>query len=394
MNKIGILTYTSNYNMGTFWQAYASLKGIQNVFPDVCVEIVNYHRESIKNSVKYHHWIVPKKRHLIPRHLINDIRSRKKYQQCQKRYLGFDADQGLYCDNPDQAWQYLDKLGYDYLFVGSDTLLEFEEYHYRKNTVPIYWLPPDLGGKKFLLAASAGTHPPDLNRLSEVQRNCLKDSLSGFRRLGVRDEVTRDLLLSLTNQGLEHLEVIPDPTFLVDIDPTPAQRYLKSKGLDLNSPILGIDVPMSLPGLKSYLNRLESKGWQFVSWRIRHRKGLVDCSDIGPLEWAGIFRFFALTITNRFHASIFTLKNKRPVLSIDCKPDRYLADGWSKSWSLLQRFSLAEKAHTNLSKINGETDISRLADQAMATFDPSSVSRVLKRLKTQMETYLQSIADI
>ena len=392
MKRIGILTYTSNYNMGSFWQAYASLQTVKKVFPDAHVEIVNYHRESIQNKVKYNRWVVLKKRHLNPRYLLNDILGRKRYRACQRHHLAFDPACGFYNDNPVKAWEYLDSLRYDCIFVGSDTLLEFKDYHYLKNTIPVYWLPPDLKAKKFFLSASAGTHPPNLTRLSVSQKKQIKDSLSDFERLGVRDEITRDLVLSLTDQDKDRIEIIPDPTFLVDINTSFAKTYLERKGIDLKAPILGVDIPMTVPGLKPYINRLSQQDWQIISWRIRHRKGLIDCSDIGPLEWAGMFSFFTLTITNRFHAAIFSLKNKVPLLSIDCKPGRYLSDGWSKSSSLLKHFGLSQTAHTNLPKLNGVSDLSGHAEQALNAFDDVQVTRTLVRLKKQIETYLKHIA--
>ena len=45
-------------------------------------------------------------------------------------------------------------------------------------------------------------------------------------------------------------------------------------------------------------------------------------TDISPLEWAGIFRYFSLTITDRFHVSIFSLKNGVPVVAVDWDSDR------------------------------------------------------------------------
>ena len=46
--RIGILTYTSNFNFGTFFEAYATLLSVRNSFPnadvdvDVDVDVVNF----------------------------------------------------------------------------------------------------------------------------------------------------------------------------------------------------------------------------------------------------------------------------------------------------------------------------------------------------------------
>ena len=48
-----------------------------------------------------------------------------------------------------------------------------------------------------MMAASMGTNPPDLSRLSPDQVSGLRDSLEGFRLLGVRDELVQKTLIQL-----------------------------------------------------------------------------------------------------------------------------------------------------------------------------------------------------
>lgn len=70
-------------------------------------------------------------------------------------------------------------------------------------------------------------------------------------------------------------------------------------------------------------------------------------SDMDALQWSGLFSRYSITLTNRFHASIFSLKNRTPVITVDCKAKRITADKTSKSSLLLDGFGLKESNYKN-----------------------------------------------
>jgi len=394
MEKIGILTFTSNFNMGSFWQAYATQQMIKSAFPNSQIKIINYHREIFRESVGYDKWVIFKKRHVNLFHLYRDIMGRKKYRECQKRYLDFDVPKGFYTNNIKEALQFINDQRYDSIFIGSDEVLKFDERNYLENTLPVYWLPETVNATKFLIAASVGTKPPDLDRLSLSLKNKLINSLSEFELLGVRDELTYETVCKLIQNYRDRLFMIPDPTFSLSVDTLPAEIYLKNKGLDLSRPIIGIDLLLSLPGLNDYINKLKKQGNQVVAWRMGPRKEFIDCSDIDPIQWSGMFKFFSLTITNRFHASIFCLKNLVPVLAIDCHPGRFLETGWSKTFSLLKRFDLEKTNHTNITRLKTKDDLAMAAGNAIEYFDKSLVEKILNELQNELDNYLAHTVEV
>lgn len=394
MKKIGILTYTSNFNMGSFWQAYATLELLRSSFSDYHVEIINYHRKLIRSQVKFEKWLVPGKWHLHPVYLCNDIIRRKKFRKFQKQYLCFDAAKGFYCDDIKLATEFLNQQGYDCIFVGSDTVLEFNGGHYRDEVLPVYWLSKNVHGEKFLTAASVDTRPPDFSKLSLSLQKQLKESLKGFQLLGVRDNLTYETIYKIAENCADRLCMVPDPTFSLDIDFKPAENYLKKKGLDLKVPIIGIDLPLTLPGFKECVEAFRNKGYQLVQWRHRPYKGCINCMDMDPVVWAGIFRFLTLTITNRFHASVFCLKNLVPVLSVDFQRGRYLANGWSKNYDLLERFGMAETNYKRIDDLTNTTDFTRAVNQAIKDFDRLKVKQTLEVMKNEINSYITSVSKI
>lgn len=379
--------------MGSFWQAYATLKALKSIFPKQQVEIINYHRKFIQSEVKYNNFIQIRKRHLHPLFLLRDILGRKSYRNCQKKYLGLNTNKGFFCDKLKPSVEFINQQSYDFIFVGSDTVLSFYEHNYQKTKFPIFWIPKEIKGKKFLLSASMGTKPPNLEKCSTYHKNKLKESLKGFNRLGVRDDLTYSTILKITNDVNDKLYIIPDPTFSIDINTAPAKKYLIKKGLDLSKPIVGIDIPLNVPGVKEYTNKMIQKGVQFITWRNRPPISFWGCSDIDPIVWSGMFKFFSLTITNRFHATIFCLKNLAPVLAIDCKPGRYLENGWSKTSSLLEGFDMKETHHKNIADLKKEGDLEIAAELALKKFNKVEVSSKLKFLNNEFKNYLKAISQ-
>ena len=63
--RIGIFTYTSNFNFVTFFQAYATFISVKKAFPDSKVEIVNCHSRKKYQMVGCEKLNL-RKRHLYP----------------------------------------------------------------------------------------------------------------------------------------------------------------------------------------------------------------------------------------------------------------------------------------------------------------------------------------
>jgi hypothetical protein len=70
--KIGILTYTSNFNYGTFFQAYATLCAVRRHFPNSNVEIVNYNSKSKSQQIGYNKLNLAR-RHIYPPYLVKHL---------------------------------------------------------------------------------------------------------------------------------------------------------------------------------------------------------------------------------------------------------------------------------------------------------------------------------
>ena len=225
MKKIGILTYFGDFNnAGTNLQAYATLKAIQNVFKRDIVEILNYQTK--------HKWKVPYLSSISISSLSNDLKRMKGFNEFLKAHLCL-SNEKLICSDYNKAIDFIKEREYDAIFVGSDTLLELSK---TDEAITAYWLSPRIGAKKFFLAASARNLLFD--DLSDVQKKFIQSSIDDFVLLGIRDMVTYRLLSNFIRKNDSRLQLVPDPTFTLDIDYTLIERYIRKRRIDFNKPTI------------------------------------------------------------------------------------------------------------------------------------------------------------
>ena len=390
--KIGILTYTSNFNYGTFFQAYATLCAVRRHFPSSDVEIVNYNSKSKAQQVGYNKLNLAR-RHIYPPYLIKHLSKQSRYRATEARLLEMNAVEAMIADSYLASAEYISDQQYDLIVVGSDTVLNFYEWNVRDQELPIYWLPQSLAAKKVMLSSSIGT-ALDIDALDQTTRQALRNSIEGFSMLGVRDEITRDFIQDLAPQAAHKLDVIPDPTFSYTVDNSYSESYLKKKGVSPDVSIIGLDLPVYLIGVEDAVKHLKSKGYAVASWRGVSKFADYDFSDMGPLEWSGIFKRFDITLTNRFHASIFSLKNGTPVITMDYKANRISRSKRSKSSMLMDSFGLKETNYRNVADV---TDPSWVLNAIKAALDESRTEELtlsILRKNTEYDSYLRQITDL
>ena len=390
--KIGILTYTSNFNYGTFFQAYATLCAIRRHFPNSSVEMVNYNSQSKSQQIGYNKLNLAR-RHIYPPYLVKHLSKQSRYRSTERRLLEMNAAEAMITDSYLESAEYISEQGYDLLVVGSDTVLNFYDWNLRQQELPIYWLPESLSSKKVMISSSIGTDL-DIDSLDQATQQALRDSIEGFSMLGVRDEITRDFIHGLTPQASDRVDVIPDPTFSYAIDGTHSEAYLKKKGVSPDVPIIGLDLPTGLIGVEDAVKHLKSKGYAVASWRGISTLADYDFSDMGPLEWSGIFKRFDITLTNRFHASIFSLKNLTPVITMDYKANRISRSGQSKASMLMDSFGLKD---TNYRNVAGITDPAWVLRAIQAALDEPRIKELqssISRKNIEYNYYLEKITRL
>ncbi|PYG89490.1 polysaccharide pyruvyl transferase [Ruminiclostridium sufflavum DSM 19573] len=326
MIKIGILTFHRSINYGSFLQSY-SLAATLKKHTDFEIEIIDYNMTTVELV------------NIIPRpftQAVNEMVRYFRFRRAVYTELPVSKDK-LISNKISKANQFI-KNKYDAVIVGSDEVWKINRLRGFPN---IYWLREELNCIKLSYAASANrTH---FDKLDCVQKQYIKDSLKNFSYIGVRDQNTLNNLKKIDKKLV--IKRNCDPAFLFDLEMTKNIRAaleikLKKKyKLELNKPIMGImcsNDTICRRIYDEYKNR-----FQIVSLYANVKYAHTYLYDLSPLEWAHVFSFIKLSITNFFHCSVFSIINNTPFISIDAEDSSVLYE--SKIKDLMRRAGLIEK---------------------------------------------------
>jgi hypothetical protein len=326
--KIGILTYFHGLNPGTIIQAYATYLNVKQIYSLDDVEIINY---AFKKDIYRPHFV-----NLSVSSVLNDLMRIKKYKTFKMEYFSFSNQRFLSTDY-EKTIDFIISQKYDKIFVGADTLLELNRV---KDGLTPYWLSDRINSSKIFLAASAKN--VTLENLTLNQNDMIRRTIGDFSSIGVRDEATYRLFEGFLNgKQISRLVQIPDPAFTLQIDYSYVEKYIDKRGIDFEKPIICFHLKKDDSWGKKTAIMFKELGYQIASFRPERFADIL-LNDLGPMEYMGIFKYFSLMITNKFHDTVFCLKNKTPMLTFPLSDNYANSSGESKYTSLLKQFDLLE----------------------------------------------------
>ena len=353
-------------------QCYCTLKAVQKAYPDAQVEVIDYSA-----------WKVPMRPYLSNisfQSLKNDCVRILKYRKFFREELTLSSNK-LISPNVNKALEFLKRHNYDAIFIGADTVLELRGAP--KDGLTAYWLDNRIDSKKFLIAASS--HNVTFERLSDTQKERMQRTIDDFSLLGVRDDATFRLLSHFTNRGDKRLQIIPDPTFTYDIDYSYIDHYLTQKNVKLNKPIVCLHLLRDSRWASALANCFRKEGYIIASLRPAYYADVMF-TDLSPLEQMGVYKYFNLVITTRFHDSIFCFKNMTPVIVFAEHVSDVTSFGESKYKTLFSSFGLDSThyiANKNMLTAEYLFDIHR---DAIKRFNDNE-DRIRKVLREHKKTY-------
>ncbi len=337
--KIGILTYIREYaNLGTNMQSYCTLKAIQKQFPSDVAELIDFSA-----------WRPAKKPYLSQisiQSLFNDYKRIRKFDHFFKSDLTFSPKRLITADL-EKAVEFIKKQNYDAIYVGSDTILELKGA--TQNKLTAYWLDESIHCKKFLIAASALN--VTFEGLSEQRKEKIRQTLDHFSLLGVRDEATYRLLSHFVQPGDKRLQLMPDPTFTFEIDYSFIEKYIARKKLKFEKPIVCLHLLRGTAWASKLADSFRKEGYMVASLRPAHYADIIF-TDLSAFEQIGLYKYFQLVITHRYHDSIFSIKNLTPVIFFPEHFTDITIHGDNKSKTLFQSFNIPDNFIGDLNKLN------------------------------------------
>jgi len=385
--KILIITYSREVNPGTFLQAYGVQYVFRQLYPNAQIDLIKHKRmysiaAEKKNANATHEskWtFVKAKARAIPRRLKYEVAYRTKFHLTEQEFDFFGYDDAEF-----KAFA----EGYDLIIVGSDTILINLE---KNGHYGLMWLR-GINTQKILFAASAA---PANFVLNDQQRKDLHESFSTFKLLGVRDRVTEHLLRDEIGMG-DKVYTQYDPTYLIPETEfaLPFLTKVKLERIHKHNKIALVNFAVTgCPFKKEMTEFLKEQGYYTISTLYNE---WADCNlmSLSPFGWAAMFRYVDLTVTERFHDSVFTLRNGKPVLAIDWNSGRFSKDGFSKTQNLLSLYGLdcnhfiatsleeAKTAMEYIKNINAEKQREIIKAHNLHIVDNYSI--IMKRIETKL----------
>lgn len=322
--KIGIITVQKAPNYGAEMQCYALYKALINMGYDC--EVIDlcrpYHKDFIKDrrykiynnisrwTFKYY-WVKTRpirswiKEHIFgKKNYLKDFN--KQYQVLlQNRNIKFERFESRiaftrkYCSIADL---YKNPPQYDVYITGSDQLW---------NPTQPYCLEPyfltfvNNGGKRISYATSIG-----VSILRDNVKNDFRKWLASYDKISVREDAAKMLLKPLTHK---EIEVLADPTFLIDID--------HWKDIAVKPVERGYVFLFTLGYEEQLFNKAQqyakSEGKKLI-YRANDYRDYPSCNDsiglleMSPEEWLGYICYADMVVTNSFHGSVFSILFHKP----------------------------------------------------------------------------------
>ncbi len=328
--KILVITYSFEVNPGTFLQAYGVQAALKEIYPNATIELLK-HKKAVGNSqIKKHKQkkdvsFLKAKIRAIPRRLKYEYYYRKCFSFSKKSFDLFDYDQNNFGAFTKE---------YDLIVVGSDTILI--KLKGKTEQLGLMWLN-GISTPKILFAASAA---PAIFPISPADKEVLRRCLNSFKYLGVRDDVTINLFENRIGNINKQITKQLDPTFFLQdkLFKLSQVQLSKFKKLSAGKDVVLINFSRGFKYKSLITNKIKELGFLVVSTHY-NEDATYNLMNYNAFQWGGLFKHICFTITDRFHDTIFSLRNNIIVYSIDWDITRFSTETKSsKSSDLLGQY--------------------------------------------------------
>lgn len=370
--NILIITFTSGNNPGTYMQGLGVQTAMKKLYPKAQVDFLKFPDFKANIGVmdkKAKLWHTVRQKATSAYRLI-------KYNQLRKRTMNFTQSIDLFNYTKDDETIIRQ---YDLVVIGSDTILE--QAYGKDGRIGLNWMP--LNVRKIYFAASASP-------ASFEPKEDLKSVATKADFISLRDNLTIDFFINKLGINKERIIKQPDPSYFLDINQFSLPAKQKNRLIKGRKYVL-YNFMSNFPLRKNLADALREIGYTVVSTAYNPYADV--CFDtIDAYEWAGVFKLMDVIVTERFHDSVFGLRNERPVIAIDWDPVRFSKNGDSKTLRILEDYN-HEHLHFNLCE---KTDISVVIDairNIKKLFDLRKVKEVNAMQQKSIDTILEQIKE-
>lgn len=370
--KILIITFTSGNNPGTLMQGLGVQTAMKRLYPNAQIDFLKFPDFKASMGVrdkKAKLWQTFRQKAASAYRLL-------KYNKLRKEMMCFTPTIDLFnYTKEDEAII----RQYDLIVIGSDTILE--EAYGKEGRIGLNWMP--FGVKKIYFAASAS--PANFVPKDDLRKVAAKADF-----IGLRDNLTIDFFINKLGIDEERIVKQPDPSYFLDINQFQLSSSQQSR-LKKGRKYVLYNFMSNFPLRKELADALRGIGYTVVSTAYNPYAD-ISLETIDAYEWAGVFRLMDVIVTERFHDSVFGLRNECPVVAIDWDPARFSKGGDSKTLRILEDYG-HEHLHFNLC---GKIDFSPVIDAVKnieRLYDLQKVKQVNILQQQRIDAILKQIKE-
>lgn len=370
--KILIITFTSGNNPGTFMQGLGVQTAMKRLYPTAQIDFLKFPDFKVNLGVrdkKAKLWQTFRQKAASAYRLL-------KYNKLRKEMMCFTPTIDLFNYNKEDETVIRQ---YDLIVIGSDTILE--EAYGKDGRIGLNWMPFDV--KKIYFAASAS--PANF-----VPKDNLRKVAAKADFIGLRDNLTIDFFINKLGIDEERIVKQPDPSYFLDINQFQLSSSQQNR-LKKGRKYVLYNFMSNFPLRKELADALRGIGYTVVSTAYNPYAD-ISLDTIDAYEWAGVFRLMDVIVTERFHDSVFGLRNECPVVAIDWDPARFSKGGDSKTLRILEDYG-HEHLHFNLC---GKIDFSPVIDAVKKIerlYDLQKVKQVNILQQQRIDAILKQIKE-
>jgi polysaccharide pyruvyl transferase WcaK-like protein len=207
----------------------------------------------------------------------------------------------------------------------------------------VYWFSEKMLTQKIAYAVSG--HRTNLDIFKEYKKRVF-EILASYQLIGVRDDMTQIMMEEAGVDKVVPVYRISDPAFLYNPKPIEPQELLSKFKIPPDQPILGLLYYGKEKISHKICEHYHNKGYLIINFNMYNPYADVNIGHrVNPDEWAAFFKQLTFCITDRFHGSVFCLRNDIPFVAIEPYQPKTLLN--SKIFSLLKDFGIENICYQN-----------------------------------------------
>ena len=204
-----------------------------------------------------------------------------------------------------------------------------------------YWPSEKLNAQKFAYAISG--HRTDLPLFRQMLDR-VREKLDSYKLIGVRDDMTQIMMEESGVDKIVPVTRITDPAFLYNARHIDLQTLFLRLNIKQDRPWMGLLLFGKPQISKAVVDYYHARGYQTINFSMYNPFADINVGHlVDPDEWVALFKTLSFCVTDRFHGTVFCLREGIPFVSIEPFRPKTLLN--SKIFSLLKEFGIHDSCY-------------------------------------------------